>query len=127
MASFTVDPLRKFEIHNSGVSPLLCSATTPAIGSDRLVVDAVSAKRIRVMGILATSTGGTVGNASLKSGSGGSVILNPFSVQALTSGTNWILPITETGYCETATGVGLYTDVAASDIYLNTFYISYTP
>lgn len=120
------DPTRYFEV-NGEKCPLLCAPVTLAAANAQLVIAAVTAKRIRVMGFDAQST--TAANAALNfdSGSGGTLIWGPVNLPLSTSGILIEKPVINSGYFETATGVGLYADVATTGAFVNVYYITYTP
>jgi hypothetical protein len=95
-----------------------------ATTANQEVLAAVTGKRIRVIG-LACFSDGAVTAVNLKSGSGGATLFWAL-VPANTAGDTLILPITEFGYADTATGVGLFSDGFAVATRLCVRYIEYT-
>jgi hypothetical protein len=122
------DPTKIYETQKEGVV-LLQSAQViaAAVGTDRLVVSAITGKRIRVMGWIAQSCTGTVGSFAFKNGAGGAGFMGFLSVPPITNGLNDKLPITDSGYFETSTSTGLYVDIVTAAIDFTVFYIAYTP
>jgi hypothetical protein len=124
--SLTVDPIRKFEQRGEA-----CKLTgvylQTTVANNILVVTGVTGKIIRIMGIQADSTAGTISGLTFKSASGGTNILHVV-VPANSSATpNMLLPITDSGYTECNTGDGLYVDCVTTAANVTLFYIVYTP
>ena len=126
MTYFRVDPTRMYETPN-GVCKLSCAAIVTTVANNQQVVAAVSGKRIRVMGWLAQSVAAAVGAFTLKSASGGTALMTPLYVPAITAGACEKLPIVDSGYMETVAGEGLFVDVITAAINLDVFYIIYAP
>jgi len=122
---FMVDPVKKYQINGEALK-ILPAVATCVVGTNKLVLAAITGKIIRVMG-WNVSTAGAVGSFFLKSASGGTAITNVVDVPAATTGYNEFKPIVDSGYCETNVGEGLYADIFTTDIYLTIFYIAYTP
>ena len=122
----TLDPIRYLELP-TGIATIQTAAVVTAVANNQQLVAAVSGKRIRVMGWIAQAVGAAVGSFTLKSNSGGTAISAPLTVPVVTAGANEKLPISHTGYMETSTGHGLFTDVTGAGINFTIFYIQYTP
>lgn len=120
----SIDPIRLFEV-NKQVSTLQTAVFNSAVANNQLIVTAVSGQRIRVMGFTMQSAAAQ-GNPIFKNGSGGAYISAAFWAPASTL-PPFVLPVTDSGYFETTTGTGLYADVATAIVYMNVFYITYTP
>lgn len=125
-----IDPTRIYQIKGE-VSKVLCASGGNTVGVNRTIVTGITGKLIRVMGWIITpvTTALPANNSyfSLKSASGGTVIMNAMGLLAGVGG-NDKLPIVDCGYAETlATGDGLFMDIVGSDLYWNIFYITYTP
>lgn len=128
MPAYTVDPVRIFELKGNVSTLLVAPGTAYAVGNNRQILAAVSAQRIRVMGLIAqTVAGGGEGTFNLKSASGGTALFPNFYAPLPTTASIFFLPITESGYCETNTGEGLFTDIAVANVTIQVFYITYTP
>lgn len=122
MESFTVDPIRKFE-SKGVVSTLQCQPGRVVVGAGSVLVTAVTGQRIRVMGLYASPiAAAAVPGLVFRSNAGGTII-HRFTML----GSGVLLPITDSGYFETATGQGLVLDLITADIDINVFYITYTP
>lgn len=129
IANFTmIDPTRIFEIN--GQVCLLQSETPDnglyTVGANRRVLDAVTAKRIRVMGWASQGLAGVTAWA-LRSASGGTFIMPSVTSPSNAAGSSDFRPIVASGYMETHTGEGLYVNVNTSDLILQLWYIVYTP
>lgn len=120
------DPLRIFETPK-GVSQLTAATLAAGVANNQTLVAAVSGQRVRVMGWIAQSSTAAIGLFSLKDGNAGTVLMQPLAVPVITAGANDKLPIVESGYFETSTGVGLFTDVTTAAVNITIFYIAYTP
>lgn len=121
-----LNPPKYYQV-GGDVSPLLTAVGEIAVGNNNALVSAVSGKRIRIMGFVAQATAGTVGYLYLKSASGGSIIWTRTTYPASTNGDVLLIPVINSGYCETNTGEGLYIDVYTTAIGINLQYITYTP
>lgn len=121
-----IDPTKIFQVN--GVASILMSAQLQGIvASDQQVVAAISGKRIRLMGWLAQSQAATPGSFLFKNGSGGGGFMAPQFAPQNTNGLVDRQPITNSGYFETTTGIGLYVDIVAQPVNVTVFYIIYTP
>lgn len=128
MSFFLVDPIRKYAIasQNGQICTLAPAFKSLTVGNDRIVIAAIAGKRFRLMGWQAVSQTATVGSFNLHSASGSAALIVA-SAPAIGSGNNDRLPIVDSGYLETNTGEGLYSDCFTGDIFLTVFYISYVP
>lgn len=121
----SIDPIRIYEI-NKQVSTLQTAVFNSAVGANQSVIAAVTGKRIRIMG-MTLQAASTAGDIIFKSGtSGTNYITCVFKPPALTL-PPFLLPVTDSGYCETVTGEPVYADVGTAACYVNLFYITYTP
>lgn len=126
MTSFElIDPVKIFQV-NGVVCPVLTIGNGYTVGSNRTILAGTSGKRYRIMGGLFSSGSATAGQAFIKSASGGTVFLWNI-VGPVVSAPAFLLPIVNSGYGETNTGEGIFTDIAGADLYLTLFYITYTP
>lgn len=120
-----VDPIRQF-MSNGEVCTLKSAFLAASVANNQSVVAAVAGKRIRVMGLnWQTASGAGAGTMQFKSNSGGSALTPAFQVPLQPTIDRW--PISTTGYFETATGHGLFVDVATQAVTVMVFYIEYTP
>lgn len=104
---------------------VLNSAVT---GNNQLLVAAVSGKIVRVLSISFNANDANI--IALKSGSGGTLLLEILGVSPTIALPNIIYPFQFIGWCDTAVGVGLYADVinvGASLASLSIQYITFTP
>lgn len=126
--SFTVDPVRTYEFRKGGASEV-CTLTSvpgaPGVANNTSLYAGVAGKKHRLMGMIAQSNG-AIGTLLLKSATGGSTILQTIAIPANTS-PPLILPITDSGYCETNAGEGIFCDVGTTAINLTLFVCTYTP
>lgn len=126
-----VDPIRIFEVSKNGaaeVSTLLCAVAALGTGINQQVVAAVTGKKIRIMGVLAQSSNAANGTYTFQSGAAGSTLFGPIAAPLVTDPMSpLMLPITDSGYLETNSGDGLYSDIATDSVTLTVFYITYTP
>ena len=122
----TWDPVRTIEIQGQRY-PILQVGYNSGTATNHQLVAAVSGSIVRVMGLIAQSTGAVEGNFQFKSNSGGTVILHPIIAPLPTITSPFFMPIVETGYTETTVGHGLFLDVVTDTVNLNVFYISYVP
>lgn len=125
MADFQrLNPLAFYETPKE-VCPVLNKFVSLGVGANQSVVAAVTGKRIRVMGLVAQSNNAASGVLQLLDGSGGTLLYSyplPTNAQPTEK-----LPIVNSGYMETSTGVGLFATVLTQAIVANIFYIVYTP
>lgn len=127
MPSFTVDPIRKFELKGNIATVVTNSANLTA-GLNQVIVAASTGYRIRVMGWSSqTISAAAVGYYRFKDGNGGSVITQYLWAPITTVGQSDKFPITDSGYFETTSGNGLYADSTTADICLLVHYIIYAP
>lgn len=127
-----VSPPQLYEV-NDQVCKITCADFQATAGTDKLVIAAIpavagvsAAKIIRFMGCrLVGQT--AAGFVHFKSGSGGSAISGFEAFPAPTLGIPAIIEVIDSGYYETAVGVGLYADVITSSVYGSVFYIAYSP
>ena len=124
-----VSPPKYYEV-NLQVCKVLTFADVVVVGANRTLITAVAGRIIRVMGLaLAPSVTnfalGATPSLQVKNGSGGASLL----LLAIPNGLNGssLLPITDSGYCETSSGVGLFTDVNGTNAFVTVFYITYAP
>lgn len=90
------------------------------------VVAGVTGKIHRLMGMILQSPG-TVGSVAVYSNSGGTVILSPITAPAASTGNAFVLPIADSGYCETLVGQALAVGVSTQAVNGSYFYITYKP
>lgn len=121
----TIDPVRQFMVQGQ-VATLQSAALAASIANNQAIVAAVTGQIIRVMGWDAQSNTATQGSFIFKSASGGTAISMLYWAPPST-GAPLFKVIADSGYYETATGQGLFTDVAAGAVNLNIYYITYTP
>ena len=120
-----IDPIRVYQV-NGTVCTVDTACPILSVSNNQTVVAAVTGKKIRVMGLLATvGSGAGQAGVTLKNGSGGATRM-AFVLPASTVGPIH-LPLVNSGYFDTDTGVGLFVDIATSVVNLNLFYITYTP
>jgi len=122
----SIDPIRQYMI-NGQVSTVTQAFITGTVANNQVVIAAITGKRIRVMCVHLQGTGGAIGAVLFKSASGGTSLSPSYWAPANTNAAQFILPMTDTGYFETNTGEGLYVDIASAGVYVNVFYITYTP
>lgn len=121
-----ISPAKYYE-NNGVVCPLVTAAGIIAVGTNQQVIVAVAGKRIRVMGWIAQGIGG-ITTYNFKDGSGGGgLTAGLYAPNGATAGDFSLVPVIDSGYFETSTGVGLFCDVAVAVTHLNVFYITYTP
>ena len=122
-----IDPSRYYEVKGQ-VEPVRTQPAQLALGSNASVVAAVTGKRIRVLGFTAQGDG-SAGRIAFKDGSGGTRLFGPLNIPSSATPETYFLPVIDSGYFETSTGVGLFADVGAfgGAVNLNVFYIEYTP
>lgn len=126
----TIDPVRYFEISRNGsgeVCQLQSVGVSPGVANNTQLIAAVSGKRIRIMGLFAQSSGAASGSFQFKSGNAGPTLTTAIFTPPNTNGDLFMLPISDSGYWETTTGVGLFTDVTTTGQSMNIFYLVYTP
>lgn len=122
----SIDPTKIYSINNQ-TCPLLCKPNSGiAIANNTSVIAAISGSVIRVMGLVAQSTGAGVSGFTLKSASGGTVIFGQVSANS-NALAPFLLPITDSGYFETTVSQGLFVDVVTTTLNLSVFYITYIP
>lgn len=119
-----IDPTKVFEI-NGEVCPVKSKYIGLAPGSNQTVISAVTGKRLRILGFHSTPSGAGNPSLVLLNGSGGTQLFGSV-LQANTVGPLY-LPVIESGYFETSTGVGLFATTATANLDLNVFYVEYTP
>lgn len=124
--NIVVDPTRMFELKGEA-----CKLTSvylqTTVANNILVVTGVAGKIIRVMGVLADSTAGTISGLTFKSASGGTNIMHMVVPANSAATPNALIPITDSGYTECNTGDGLYVDCVTTAANVTLFYIVYTP
>lgn len=123
--NITVDPVRRFVV-NGEVCKLKSVVFEAAVASNQQVIAAVTGKRIRVMGYSAQSDTTTQGSFLLTDGSGGRYMFGPYFAPPTTAEPLQV-PVIDSGYDETSTGVGLFVGVGTAAVNLNVYYIEYTP
>lgn len=125
-----IDPVRLYVNHLNGgaeVCKVLCAPVPLTVANNQLIVAAVTGKRIRIIGFSYQSKAAGAASFLLRSGSGGAVI-HELLTQAGTGSPPILFPKDDGGgYCETASGTGLYADNAGNLASLNVYYITYTP
>jgi hypothetical protein len=119
-----IDPTKVFEI-NGEVCPVKSKYVGFAPGANQTAIAAVTGKRLRVMGFFSTTSAAGNPTLALLNGSGGTVLF------AATLQANTVrpteLPLVESGYFETSTGVGLFATTTTANLDLTLFYVEYTP
>jgi hypothetical protein len=108
------------------VYQLYCAPLAFTVANNQTILAAITGKRIRVMGLdgYSDAAGGSV--VAILDGSGGTVLYRAGFSSAITQ-TPKGLPITDSGYFETSTGVGLFMNAITTAGAINVFYIAYTP
>jgi hypothetical protein len=97
-------------------------------GSTTAVIPANPTKKIRVMGTFGTSdSGSAMGVVYFRNGTGGANLLDPVVYPLNTQPTTLILPIVDSGYCETDVNTALALQVFVSTVRGTVFFIEYTP
>ena len=124
-----VSPPKYYEV-NGEVCKVLSNSQVHTVGANRTILAAISGRIIRVMGLcLAPSVSnfalGATPSIEVKNGSGGASLMLLASPNGLNG--SFLLPIVDSGYCETTSGVGLFTDVNGTNAFLTVFYITYAP
>lgn len=123
-----ISPPQIYEV-NSEVTPVKTAVVTAAVALNQSIIAAITGKRIRVMGLL--GFGNATSNVSqivFKNGTGGSLLTNGIILDNRTVSTKSpVLPVINSGYFETDTGVGLFADVYDVAAAVTVFYIEYKP
>lgn len=111
-------PNKVFQDQN-GVCPVKSASNSFAIGNNQTLINGVTSKILRVLGILVLSDAGSV---NFKNGSGGTALM----FGAITT-VNPILflPLHEIGYFETTAGTGLFVDVVGGTANITVQYVEY--
>lgn len=117
----SVSPSQYYENSKDGVMLLTCARIVGTVANDQLVVTGVANKRIRILGMVLSSSGAA--GITFKSASGGTA---NFGV-TLQTGVPFLMPIADPGYFECTTSNSLYVDVGTAVTIINVFYIIYTP
>ncbi len=121
-----IDPIRVYEI-NGEVCPLKSAFAVVGVSTNTSLIAGITGRRIRVMGAFISSQGAAVSTFSLKNGSGGSVLFGATAPSNAVATPNIFLPINDSGYVETSTGTGLFSDVATTAAAITIFYVDYIP
>lgn len=122
----TIDPIRIYQV-NGEVCPLKSAFAVVGVSTNTSLIAALTGRRIRVMGAFISSQGAAVSTFSFKNGSGGTVLFGATAPSNAVATPNIFLPVNESGYVETDTGVGLFCDVATTAAAITVFYIDYIP
>ena len=117
------DPVRIYEVSGE-VCKLQCKAVSIAVGNNATVIAGITGRIIRVMGWLAQGDGG-VSKITLKNVSGGATLFGPITVPSSATPSQFSLGVTNPGYFETTSGVGLFADIVTTAAIINVFYIDY--
>lgn len=123
-------PAKLYEGTGGEVTKVLSAPVTlTASTNNQTVITGVAGKRIRVMGLIGFSDSTSVfGRVFFKDGNAGTMLLYGVHLPTNNVGNQMTLPITNSGYFETSTGIGLFADLTtAAASALTIFYIVYTP
>ncbi len=118
-----VDPIRKFEIQGQ-VYTLQASITELAVGSDKVILSAVAATVIRVMGWLVSSDAASETAFRMKNGAGGGFLMST-SYGPMKTLPPFHLPVIDSGYFQAASNTALCADVATATCLITVFYLRY--
>lgn len=122
---FIVSPPQKYQVKRD-ITPLDCIVLEPsATGTNQIAIPAISGTIIRVMGLDVQAASATAGGIAFKDGNAGTVKFKHYT-PANTSPA-YLLPVTDSGYFETAPGNALYMDVLSQTFLANVFFITYLP
>lgn len=101
---------------------------TIVVSNNNLLVTGVGGQFIRVMGWTAQANGALIGAFTLKSASGGTLLMPPMVVPPNAAGLIDRQPVIDSGYFDTVNaGDGLYVDITVGAVCLMVYYIQYTP
>jgi len=95
------------------------AAASVSVGTDQAIVAAVASKKIRVVGLVATSSAAATFTLKSKPAGGGSAISAAFS---LVAGVPLVLSPCAFGWAETVSGEGLSADVATTAVAVQVLY-----
>lgn len=121
----SVDCVRIYQI-NGQVSKVKNAPLAAGVGANQSLVAGVSGTVIRVLGFSLQSQAAAQGTALFKSASGGTALSSGY-VCPPSALPPYLQDIKDCGYFETLTGEGLFVDVGANSIFINVYYVTYTP
>lgn len=122
------NPIAQYRTPKDGPLKVLCAQfATGSTAANQVVMTAITGMRIRIMGLCYQTSSGANGVIELLNGSGGPVLYGPYLAPPNTTGILEKLPIVDSGYFETSTGVGLYFTGGTAAVNMNVFYVVYTP
>lgn len=121
-----ISPPQFYEV-NGEACPVKVFSGTLTVGADRTVAAAVAGKRHRILGFMLQSSNTTTFSAiQLLDGATGTQLFGGYAPLSNT-GTWATAEISHGGRGETSTGNKLRADISAADMFVNLYYITYTP
>jgi hypothetical protein len=121
-----ISPPKVYEV-NGEVCPVRSSVVSSVIANNVVVVAAATGRRVRLMGLMGfANTAAGLSQILFKDGSGGAYITNGILLDINTKPTlGLIMPIVDSGYCESSTGNALCVDILSASAAFTVFYIDY--